>query len=162
MIPKRLAGSPRLRNAGLRALRAWFLLSRGLTVGVRGAAIDGENRVCLVRHTYAPGWHLPGGGVEIGEDAVEALARELREEAAIAVTGAPRLHGAFFNGHVSRRDHVLVFAVRDFAVLGPKRPDREIAACGFFPLDALPADTTRGTRDRLAEIAAGRVPGARW
>ena len=162
MILKRVGGSPVLARAFRRALHGWFLLSRGLTLGVRAAVIDGENRVCLVRHSYAPGWQFPGGGVEIGEDAIEALGRELREEAAIDLTGAPRLHGVFFNGHVSRRDHVLVFVVRDFVRLGQKQPDREIAECRFFALDALPPGITRGTADRLQEIAEERVPGAIW
>ena len=143
-------------------LHGWFLLSRGLTLGARAAVIDDRNRVCLIRHTYTPGWQMPGGGVEIGEDAIEALARELREEAAVDMRGTPKLHGVFFNGHVSRRDHVLVYVVRDFVSLGPKRPDREIAECRFFALDELPPDTTPGTRDRLDEIVQGRVPAAIW
>ena len=162
MVPKRVRASPVLAKAFRRSLHGWFLLSRGLTLGVRAAVIDGENRVCLIRHTYTPGWQLPGGGIEIGEDAIEALARELREEAAIELASVPKLHGVFFNGHVSRRDHVLVFVVRDFVGLGPKQPDREIAECRFFGLDALPPDTTRGTRDRLREIAERRVPAAIW
>ncbi|WP_375460952.1 NUDIX domain-containing protein [uncultured Enterovirga sp.] len=144
------------------ALHTWFRLSRGLTLGVRGAVIDGQDRVLLVRHTYVGGWHMPGGGVEAGETAGEALVRELTEEAAIAITHPPRLHGMFFNGHASRRDHVLVYVVRDFLELGPKAPDREIAATGFFPLAELPPDTTRGTRARLDEIVSGRAPSPHW
>ena len=144
------------------ALHAWFRVSRGLTLGVRGAAFDGEGRVCLVRHTYLAGWHLPGGGVETGETALDALGRELREEAALEVTGPPTLHGIFFNGHVSRRDHVLVYVVRAFHDHGPKRPDREIAEAAFFSLSALPEGATTGTRARLAEIASGATPSAWW
>jgi ADP-ribose pyrophosphatase YjhB (NUDIX family) len=162
MFSKRFGSSPLATGALRRALHSWFLLSRGLTLGVRAAVIDDQGRVCLIRHSYAPGWQLPGGGVEIGEDAIEALARELVEEASLELVGAPKLHGIFFNGHVSRRDHVLVFVVRSFLDRGPKRPDREIAECAFFPTDDLPPDVTRGTRDRLAEIAGGRVPAANW
>jgi ADP-ribose pyrophosphatase YjhB (NUDIX family) len=145
-----------------RVLHAWFLTSRGLTLGVRGAVIDRDGRVLLIRHTYVAGWHMPGGGVEIGEDALSALARELAEEAEVALAAAPRLHGIFFNGHVSRRDHVLVYVVRDFTLTRPKRPDREIAEAAFFPLGALPEGVTRGTRERLDEIASGRAPGPAW
>lgn len=145
-----------------RVLHAWFRVSRGLTLGVRGAVIDEEERVLLVRHTYVTGWHLPGGGVETGETALAALTRELAEEAAIEVVGPPTLHGIFFNGHVSRRDHTLVYVVRSFSKRGPKSPDREIAAAAFFPLSALPEGTTRGTRARLHEILAGRLPPTAW
>lgn len=138
-------------------------MSRGLTLGVRGAAIDGAGRVCLVRHTYAPGWHLPGGGVEPGETALEALRREMAEEAGLALgTGVPRLHGVFFNRRVSRRDHVLVFVVEDFLPAHPKIPDREIAEARFVALDALPDGTTPATRARLAEIATGGRPPPDW
>lgn len=143
-------------------MHTWFLASRGLTLGVRAAVIDPEERVLLVRHTYVPGWQLPGGGVEIGEDALTALARELSEEGEVALSAPPRLHGIFFNVHVSRRDHVLVYVVRDFTLRGPKRPDREIAEAAFFPLGALPTSVTQGTRARLEEIATGRPPTAHW
>ncbi len=136
-------------------LHRYWRFTRGLTLGVRGAVFDGENRVLLVRHTYAKGWHMPGGGVEPRETALAALARELQEEACVALTGPPRLHGVFFNRKVAKRDHVLVYVVRDFAVLAEKRPDREIAETGFFPLGALPEATTAPTRRRLAEIAGG-------
>ena len=145
-----------------RLLHTYWRFARGMTLGVRGAAIDDQNRAFLIRHTYVRGWHLPGGGVEVGETALDALAREFWEEARIELTGEPSLHGVFFNGRVSRRDHVLVYATRRFRVVEPKQPDREIAEAGFFPLDRLPEDTTPATRRRLDEVATGRVPPVMW
>ena len=36
------------------------------------------------------------------------------EEGRIELTGEPVLHGIFFNSHVSRRDHVAVYVIRQF------------------------------------------------
>jgi 8-oxo-dGTP pyrophosphatase MutT (NUDIX family) len=157
-LPERAA----LNRVALRALHAWFLATRAITLGVRAAAYDEAGRVCLVRHRYTPGWYLPGGGVELGEHALAALRRELKEEAALEFSGTPRLHGIFLNAHVSRRDHVLLYVAREIRVLGPRPPDREIAETGFFAVDELPADTTRGTRARLEEIATERTPAPLW
>jgi ADP-ribose pyrophosphatase YjhB (NUDIX family) len=145
-----------------RLLHRYWRFSRGVTLGVRAAVLDSENRVFLVRHTYVAGWHLPGGGVEPGETALDALARELREEAAIELGGAGRLHGVYLNRNASDRDHVLLYVVRAFRVLSAKAPDREIAEAGFFPLDALPDGITPATAARLDEIAEGRPPLAVW
>ena len=91
-------------------------LSATMTVGVRAVVLGSDNRIALVRHRYVHGWHLPGGGVEIGESAIEALSRELREEAAVVLTGEPELVGVFLNKNVSLRDHVFVYSVRNFEI----------------------------------------------
>lgn len=133
-----------------------------MTLGVRAIVLDGQGRVFLVRHGYVPGWHLPGGGVEAGQSARDALAAELREEGNIHLEGEPALLGVYLNTSASTRDHVVVFIVRQFRQTGPRQPDLEIAEAGFFALDALPASTTRGTRRRLREWAAAVPPAARW
>ncbi|MDO9428125.1 MAG: NUDIX domain-containing protein [Methylobacterium sp.] len=140
------------------------LATRGMTLGVRGAAFDGQGRVCLVRHTYVAGWHLPGGGIETGESAVSAMIREFHEEAGIVVDPAValRLHGFYHNAAAAGRDHVALYVAPAFTVPVPKGPDREIAECGFFPLDALPEATTRATRARLREVREGAPPPAQW
>lgn len=126
-----------------------------LTLGVRGVLVDPQGRIFLVRHSYVAGWHLPGGGVEPGETAAQALARELREEGNIVVDEVPRLHGLFFNNRYSRRDHVAVFLVRNFHQTAMRRPDWEIIGADFFALDRLPADTTQAVRRTLAEVLEG-------
>jgi len=77
---------------------------------------------------------------------------KLAEEGNILLSSTPQLHGVFFNKRISRRDHVALYIVRDFRQDAPPRPDHEIVAHGFFPLTALPEDTGRATRARIAEV----------
>jgi 8-oxo-dGTP pyrophosphatase MutT (NUDIX family) len=145
-----------------RIFHLYWRCARGMTLGVRAVVLDGNNRVFLVKHSYVTGWHLPGGGVEVGETFRDALRRELAEEGRIELSGEPALHGLFFNSHVSRRDHVAVYLIRHFRQDGLPDPNREIVACGFFEAGALPADTTEGTRLRISEVVEGRAPIATW
>ncbi|MHC4044980.1 NUDIX domain-containing protein [Bradyrhizobium sp. 23AC] len=145
-----------------RVFHAYFLIVRGMTLGVRAVVLDAENRVFLVRHSYVSGWYLPGGGVDHGESMEQAMRRELKEEGDIDLTGEAVLHGIFLNSHVSRRDHVAVYVVRQFRQDRQPEPNREIVECGFFALTALPDGTTRGTRLRIAEVLDGKPPIATW
>jgi ADP-ribose pyrophosphatase YjhB (NUDIX family) len=146
----------------LRLLHLSFLLTRPVTLGVRAIVVDADEHVLLVRHGYVSGWHFPGGGVEAGETCVEALEREVREEAMVAIDGPPVLHGVFLNAKLSRRDHVAVYLIRAFRVLGERAPDWEIEDARFFPRSALPEGTTAATRARLAEIFESAPLSGRW
>ena len=145
-----------------RIFHLYWRIARGMTLGVRGVVINGEGKVFLIQHTYVSGWHLPGGGVEVGETFRDALTRELMEEGRIELAAEPVLHGLFFNSHVSRRDHVAIYIVREFRQDRLPAPNREIAACGFFAPDALPAETTQGTRLRIAEVLDGKTAITTW
>jgi ADP-ribose pyrophosphatase YjhB (NUDIX family) len=144
-----------------RLFHVYWRFSRGMTVGVRGAVLDAEGRVLLVRHGYVDGWHLPGGGVEPGETLLDALARELME-GNVKVAGTPPLHGIYFNNAASRRDHVALFVVREFEYGGPPTASFEIQETGFFPVEALPDGTTAATRRRLEEVLHGAPSAANW
>ena len=160
MDPRKLRTTfePALR----RAFHLYWRFARGMTLGVRAVVLDRDNRVFLVKHSYVSGWHLPGGGVETGETFGDALRRELAEEGRIELTGDPLLHGLFFNSHVSRRDHVAVYVVRDFRQDRLPEANHEIVACGFYDSSALPAETTEGTRLRIAEVLENRTRIPTW
>jgi ADP-ribose pyrophosphatase YjhB (NUDIX family) len=158
----------RFRQTGWPGLRArlfhfYFLLRRPMTLGVRGLVHDkASNSVFLIRHTYVPGWQLPGGGVEFGETMLEALERELAEEGNIELSAPPELRSLHANRQATGRDHVAFYLITAFRQTSPRLADREIAEAGFFPLDGLPADTTPATHRRLAEIFDGRAASPYW
>ncbi|MEK1896623.1 MAG: NUDIX domain-containing protein, partial [Rhizobium sp.] len=75
----------------MRIVHVYFAIARGMTMGVRAACFDSAGRIFLVRHSYVPGWHMPGGGLERNETAEEALIKELREEGNLRILGRPQL-----------------------------------------------------------------------
>lgn len=136
------------------ALRAAFTLRHRWRVfrkvplaGVSVFVTDTQGRLLLVRHSYGPGgWALPGGGLNRGEDAIEAARREVREETGCelaaasvfqtieeTVSGSP--HTAWLVG-ARTQDH-------------PAPDGRELLEARFFPVHSLPEPLTRLTRTRV-------------
>jgi 8-oxo-dGTP pyrophosphatase MutT (NUDIX family) len=134
--------------------------TRGMTLGARVMVIDDKNEVLLVRHTYSPGWILPGGGVERGETLKVAALREIREEAGI-IGETLVYHGIFSNELVFPGDHVACYVVRQFT-REDWTPNGEIAAAKFFSVNHLPDDVTGGTKRRLDEIFHGAPISEMW
>ncbi len=131
-----------------------------MTLGVRGLVSDANGRVLLVRHTYTHGWHLPGGGVEHGETALDALKRELAEEGGVEPLSAQVV--GFYSNHARfKHDHVVLYRVDEWRAC-PPRENNEIAERGFFARDNLPTDVTPGTRRRLAEALDSVIANDRW
>jgi ADP-ribose pyrophosphatase YjhB (NUDIX family) len=141
--------------------RTWWRLRRSTTLGVRAVICDEAGRVLLVRHTYSKGWHLPGGGVESRETAVEAVVREAAEEGGVEATEPPTLTGFYANHANFPNDHIALYRFNAWRPR-PPREGNEIAERGFFARDALPAGTTAGTRRRLAEAFDGAATSANW
>lgn len=148
---------------GKSLLRLRHRFRRGVSLGVKGLALSEAGEVFLVRHSYLPGFHLPGGGVDPGESAHDALARELHEEGNLQLSAPAELFGVYFNVGLDRRDHVLLYVARNVRSLGPPQvPNREILEAGFYPLDRLPDTTTPATHRRLAEVLGGEAASETW
>ncbi|MGH6735856.1 MAG: NUDIX domain-containing protein [Methyloceanibacter sp.] len=143
-------------------LRPIWRLRRGMTLGAQGVVVGEDGRVLLVRHSYRPGWFFPGGGVEWGETLEDALARELKEEVGVALTGPAALHGVFSNGSNFPGDHIAVFVIRDWTRRENYRRKGEIAEAEMFAPDGVPSATEQGTRNRLAEIFGKAPVSPRW
>ena len=138
-----------------RTLHIYFFMRRGLTLGVRAIVRSNDGKFLLVSHTYTPGWHFPGGGVEKGQTAEQALRNELRQETGLQIVGKPTIHGLFYNNNVSKRDHVLAYNCNVQGDLEAKPRSVEIAEIGYFSFEDLPQNTDPGTARRIREMVFG-------
>ncbi|MFM9372762.1 NUDIX hydrolase [Streptomyces sp. Da 82-17] len=110
-------------------------------ISVYGIAADAD-RLLLARLSdaspvFPPGlWHLPGGGIDPGEQPVDALARELHEETGLTPATARLLDARTYN---ARRNEV------------------------SWSLTALfYAVTLRGCREPVVSEAGGSTEAAAW
>ena len=106
-------------------------------VAVSGIVTDSRGRILLVKGDRR-GWEPPGGQVELGEDLVEALKREILEESGVEVE-AVRLVGVYSN--LGRPERGLAeqvnFAFRCVAVGGDPCAGDECMEAGWFePVEA--------------------------
>ncbi len=120
--------------------------------------------VLLQRRDDNGKWGLPGGGVEPGESVRVAVIREVREETGLDVEPL-RLIGVYSDpvnhqvitypdGNVIH----YVSAVFECTIRGGALAcGVESLELGFFPPDALPADTLPISRIRIADAITGRV-----
>lgn len=118
-------------------------------LGVAGAVVDSSGRVLLVRHSYAPGWQLPSGGVGRGEHPDEALRRELAEE--VGLSGGS-IHMV---GFYARKAGWVSAPVAFYKIEGGRiefRPNLEIRAVCFADPLAPPEGTVPAARRRLMEL----------
>jgi ADP-ribose pyrophosphatase YjhB (NUDIX family) len=150
----------RKRTLRDRAFQSFWRLHRPATLGVRGVVTNDRGEVLLVRHTYTPGWHFPGGGVESRETCALALKRELQEEAGVE-TDELELVSVHANHAFFPNDHVLVFRVVKWRQ-GKVLQRGEIAEiCFVDPLNP-PEGATAGTKRRLDELFGGKRPSELW
>ncbi len=141
--------------------QAWWRMKRGTTLGVRVLAQREDGAIMLVKHTYMAGWHLPGGGVENGEIAVEAAERELEEEAGLSARGQLALAGIFANHKFFRGDHVILYTVSGAEICEPA-DQGEIAERDWFRTDNLPEDVSPATLRRIREHAGMHAISQHW
>lgn len=145
-----------------KALQRYWRLQRSLTMGAQAVVLGEGDRVLLIRHGYQDGWYFPGGGVEKGETAREAMARELEEETGVIAGAAPQFFGLYANFSSFPGDHVALFVVRDWTQPHIPAPNWEVKEQAFFAPDSLPESTVGSVRRRLGEVLMDRPRSEHW
>lgn len=136
------------------AFKIYCFIFRPVRMGVRVLMFK-DSSVWMVRHTYIPGWHLPGGGIKRNETIEQAARREMFEETG-ARAGELKLLGVYTSYIQWKTDHSVLFLCTDFEISGS--PDGEIAEMRSFPLDQLPGNVYPSHLLRLEDLRAGRIP----
>jgi 8-oxo-dGTP pyrophosphatase MutT (NUDIX family) len=123
-----------------------------ITIGVFAGIFDDAGRELCVRHDYGKReWGMPGGRLEMGEDPISAVKREILEEANIIadITEFVGVYAATY-----RDDMVLMFTGTVVEAL-PWAPNEEISHMDFFAPADLPQPMGVNAHLRFRELMAG-------
>ncbi len=115
----------------VRSYQPHFAVSAGAII------TDDKGRVLLLKHRFrpSPGWGIPGGFIERGEQPDEALRRELREEAELELKDVKLFATRAFN---EPKQIEILFTAR--AIDDTERLSFEIQKAAWFAPEELPKD----------------------
>lgn len=124
------------------------------------AIVECGGRVVVVRHSYLPGLHLPGGGVDRGEHPAAAIVREMREEIGLVHSAPPQFVGLFIHKVGLVTNHIALYrlAEAEFSF----RPGLEIRECRLIDPANPPDGVSGATRRRLTEYCTGLAGPGAW
>ena len=137
----------RLRRWSMRLAHTRFTVTAGAII------FNQAGEILLLKHRFraGSGWGLPGGFLERGEQPIDALRRELREELDLEIQDIE-----IFTARSFRKPKQVEILFRGSAE-GPITPrTMEVERAEWFSLDALPEGLPRDQR-RLVEQAAKSV-----
>ena len=136
--------------------RAWLVRSTQSSFTVSAAAIisNEKEEVLLLNHVLRPfsGWGFPGGFLEKGEQADDAIRREIREEIGIEISHLKLYTNRTIGTHVE----ILFFAS---AQGEPKICSAEIMDFAWYSAAEVPDEVANPYTRRVIELAA-RHPGS--
>ena len=142
---RRLPG--RLRRWTMRLAHPHFTVTAGALI------FNHDGKILLLKHRFraGSGWGLPGGFLEAGEQPLDALRRELREELGLEIEDV-----RIFTARSFRKPKQVEVLFRGRADGSITSRTMEVERVEWFSLDALPEGLPRDQR-RLVEQAAKSV-----
>ena len=134
-----------------KTLRRWTmaLWHPRFTVTAGAVITDQRGRVLLLKHRFRPGtgWGLPGGFIERGEPAEEALRRELREEIGLEVEQLK-----LFTTHTFKKPKQVEIIFTARAVGDPEQLNFEIQRAVWFSPGEYPAELPSAQKELISRV----------
>ncbi|MEI7013519.1 NUDIX hydrolase [Leptospira licerasiae] len=119
----------------------FFFKKKGLRVRVAALIRNRKGDILLLQQKKKDAyyWLLPGGGIEFGESAEDALRRELKEELSLDITSANFL---FLNESIDPKGNRHLLQLVFLATVKKQDPEvnlkeKAITGFGYFPLGAV-------------------------
>ena len=140
----------RFRRWSLRATHARFTVTAGAIV------FNDSGQVLLLKHRFraGSGWGLPGGFLEAGEQPLEALRRELREEIGMEIKDVE-----VFAARSFRKPQQVEVLFRCRANGSPQPRNMEVELAEWFSLNSLPEGLPKDQRLFVERAASDRGKG---
>lgn len=137
----------RLRRWSMRVTHARFTVTAGALI------FNDAGQVLLLKHRFraGSGWGLPGGFLKKGEQPLDAMKRELREEVELEIEAAEIFVARSFK---KPRQVEILFRCRANSEAKPRT--MEVERAEWFSVESLPAGLPRDQR-LLVERAATDV-----
>ena len=133
-------------------MRRWSmrLTHTRFTVTAGAIIFNDQKQVLLLKHRFraGSGWGLPGGFLELGEQPIDALRRELREEIGLEVEDVKLFAARSFSK--PKQVEVLFRGRANGAV---KSITMEVEHAGWFSLDSIPEGLPRDQRSYIEQAA---------